>query len=179
MARKTIPFTCKGCGVIFHRIPRPANRNKYCTNKCQAAHVQIEPLIDRFNRYVRKDASGCWHWTGATDAKGYGSLLIDRQGVRAHRLAYMLFVGDIPDGHLVCHHCDEPSCVNPDHLFTGTNTDNMRDMVLKDRRSHTLTVEQAIAIRNDPRLLREIAAEYNVSFQFICDIKKYRVWKYV
>ena len=170
MARKTIPFICTGCGAIFHRRPRGPHRNKYCSNKCQAFHYQPKPLIERFWQYVEKGAE-CWWWTGYKDQKGYGVLLVDRHTIKAHRIAYELLVGPIPDGKLICHHCDQPACVNPAHLFAGTNADNMRDMVMKDRRGQKLTRAQVDAIRNDPRVYRIIASEYGISESYISQLK--------
>lgn len=76
--------------------------------------------------------SGCWLWTGAVNAKGYGRATFSGEAVKAHRLAYRLFGGELGNGH-VCHRCDTPSCVNPDHLWLGTNTDNVRDKIAKGR----------------------------------------------
>ena len=92
------------------------------------------PLASRFwARVVRSD--GCWTWTGHVNGKGYGMI---RRGVglgntTVHRLSWEMHKGPIPDGLLVCHSCDNPPCVNPAHLFLGTTTDNMRDMVAKGR----------------------------------------------
>lgn len=81
------------------------------------------------------DKSGeCWLWQGRTNNDGYGRLNVSkRQQVYAHRYAYANIYGPIPDGFFVCHHCDNPRCVRPDHLFLGTNQDNVNDMVRKGR----------------------------------------------
>lgn len=76
---------------------------------------------------------GCWIWMGAQSTRGYGSIKFKGSSEKAHRLSYRAFVGPIPDGMHVLHKCDTPSCVNPDHLFCGTHTDNMRDKERKGR----------------------------------------------
>jgi hypothetical protein len=75
---------------------------------------------------------GCWIWTGSR-AGGYGTLRVDGKVQKTHRLSYAEFIGQIPDGLCVCHHCDNPPCFNPDHLFLGTHNDNMQDMKRKGR----------------------------------------------
>src|SRR5262245_37441309 len=96
-------------------------------------HNVRRPLEERFWEKVRK-SDGCWLWTGATDSKGYGEIGTGRGHIAAHRLAYELVHGPFDPALHVCHRCDVPACVRPEHLFLGTHTDNMRDMTTKGRR---------------------------------------------
>ena len=90
------------------------------------------PYEERFFQKVNKTDS-CWIWVGAKTSRGYGSIRINGKSIGAHVFSYTHFKGKIPDGMIICHTCDNPSCVNPDHLWTGTYEDNHRDMWLKGR----------------------------------------------
>jgi hypothetical protein len=91
-------------------------------------------LKDRFEDKVSIEPnSGCWLWTGSLNDTGYGQLWVGSKSTRAHRLSYELHVGPIPEGMHVCHHCDNPPCCNPNHLFVGSHTDNMADKIKKGR----------------------------------------------
>ena len=85
--------------------------------------------ITAFRRYV-EESGGCWYWVGALTSKGRGNF----RGRSAPRRAWELFIGQVPRELYVCHHCDNPACVRPDHLFLGTQCDNMQDMVRKGRK---------------------------------------------
>lgn len=86
-----------------------------------------------FNNSIPIPESGCWVWMGTTTKKGYGKLMINYKTIRAHRLAYEVFKGPIPENILVCHKCDTPACINPNHLFLGTPNDNIQDIIIKKR----------------------------------------------
>ncbi len=89
---------------------------------------------DRFWQKVNK-TDDCWFWTGMKSPKGYGKFWTGKKFERAHRFSYTLNVGTIPLGMLVLHHCDNPCCVNPIHLFVGTHADNTRDKMAKGRQA--------------------------------------------
>ena len=84
---------------------------------------------------VINSTTGCWEWKLYRNAKGYGSFAIDGHPQKAHRVSYEEFKGPIPDGLFVCHDCDNPCCINPDHLTAETPDFNVRDMLSKSRGS--------------------------------------------
>jgi hypothetical protein len=150
----------------------------------------ITPL-QRFCGYVEiNNSSGCWEWNGMHYTSGYGCMKIHRKRMSAHRISWMLFIGDIPKGLLVCHKCDNCNCVNPNHLFLGTQKDNMRDMVAKGRnadnrgqnnRNAKLTkdqVEQIKELRKTGLLQRELANIYSVTQTQISTILLGKQWSY-
>lgn len=120
--------------------------------------MSVDPvLIERFStKWVKDEASGCHLWIGAKLPKGYGFMKLprERRQIYAHRLAYLIHYGEIPDRMQVCHRCDNPSCVNPEHLFVGSSQDNHDDMKVKGRSTYgernaraKLTDEQVAQIR--------------------------------
>lgn len=132
----------------------------------------------------------CWEWQAGTDGKGYGKFRFQGKRWFAHRLAYALYVGHIPETLFVLHRCDNPSCVNPNHLFLGTQKENIQDAAKKGRLSERrgekntnarLTEEQVLAIRALKGKIsqREIAALFGVARSTIDDIHSGRTWKHL
>lgn len=158
------------------------------------------PLHDRFWKYVSPcPNTGCWWWTGTASIAdpvaplAYGRINIGGAKVkmlRATRVSFEMHVGPIPDGMFVCHKCDNPPCVNPDHLFLGTQLENMADCKAKGRHSfgvtygegncHSkLTDTQVRAIRASTGTFKEIAKRFGVSKSNVEFILKRKTWKHV
>jgi hypothetical protein len=91
-------------------------------------------LKERFeSKYIPEPNSGCWIWTDQCHYSGYGHFRLKNKTIRAHRMSWMIYKGEIPSNLIVCHKCDIKCCVNPDHLFLGSFKDNMVDKVNKKR----------------------------------------------
>lgn len=104
--------------------------------------LHVDP-VERFRSYVAPEPnSGCFLWLGGV-SKGYGMTRFRGRHEAAHRVAWRVFIGDIPAGLFVLHRCDNPLCVNPQHLFLGTHTENVRDMIAKGRDRGPSTVHRA------------------------------------
>jgi hypothetical protein len=147
-------------------------------------------FIKRFwNKAESKSKDGCWEWQKATQSKGYGSVNIGNgKTALAHRVAYEITYGTIPDGLNVLHHCDNRRCINPKHLFLGTCEDNSRDMVNKGRQAKgegngqsKLTVKEVIRIRelyySGDYSYNELAKLFPVCSVTIRGIVKEKYWR--
>src|SRR3990172_665127 len=168
---------CIRCGKLFYSPP-PKKGVKYCSWECRQGGKTLE---ERFWQKVKiGNPDDCWKWTGNLDGKNYGRIMFKKYGKRflAHRLSWYIHNGKIPQGLFVCHHCDNPTCVNPKHLFLGTPTDNMKDMYDKNRHIRVsmkgsenpmakLTKEQVTKIREEYDYRRgayeRLGKIYNVS----------------
>lgn len=183
-------IACAYCGGPFSVDRDHPTRGKYCSKQCfyeGRKAARLTRTRERFEeQYVPEPNSGCWIWTGRVLAKagGYGRLDVAGVDVRAHRLSYELFKGPIPDGLMVRHQCDNPPCVNPDHLVLGTQTDNMGDAVERLRmprgsKHHNakLTEAEVALIRNDKRSGRALARILGVSEQTISGIRNGHTWR--
>jgi hypothetical protein len=144
-----------------------------------------EELLVRMDAATRAAESGCIEWQRAT-ANGYGRIHAGVGQLSSHRVAYMLAHGDIPSGHQVLHRCDNPPCVNPDHLFTGSNMENVADMVAKGRNRRgeaaaisKLSEDQVRAIRRDGRPQDQIASAFGISQANVSLVKNRKSWAHV
>lgn len=164
------------------------------TEDNRVAIVLSEELERRFWAKVKK-SDGCWEWTASRQKNGYGSIALPRRDsgrmARAHRVSWMIAHGPIADGLQVCHRCDNPPCVRPDHLFLGTRAVNMADCVAKGRLNSArgeraskakLTAEKVNEIR--ARLARGatdqgLATEYGVSDTSIRMIRLGWTWRHL
>jgi hypothetical protein len=154
--------------------------------------VHTESVASRLAQKTKfNQETGCIEWTARARANGgYGTLCVGRRGhVRAHRAAWVLRYGIIPEGLYVCHSCDNPLCCNVDHLFLGTPKQNMHDKETKGRgvkppvhfgEAHhktKTTYAEVDEIRSASGTLREIASRYLVSSKTVWRIKKGLTWK--
>ncbi len=138
-------------------------------------------IRDRMDRQTQR-GDGCWLWTGPT-SNGYGRVRIGgRQTVQATHVAYVVAHGPIPPGLRVLHHCDTPLCVRPEHLFVGTQSDNLTDAAIKGRIRTKLTASDVRVIRTrlaSGELHRHIAEAFGVASSTIGYIKRGEHWRHL
>ena len=134
---------------------------------------------DRTKAFLEKiniqDASNCWNWTGAVNNKGYPQVRLFGVTHLATRVMWTIYYGSDPGNFQVCHKCDNPLCVNPDHLFLGTNSDNISDRMLKNRsRTGKFNKDKVKEIQdlqaNKNYSFRQLAKMYNTSYKTIYNI---------
>jgi hypothetical protein len=173
---------CPSCNKTF--VPRRA-KTKFCSPACRFEGQKLSPGVN-FWPYVSK-SSTCWIWQGGINHFGYGVYCTNSTLMGAHRFSYILENGPIPKGMVICHKCDNPPCVNPDHLFLGTPSDNLRDMVQKGRNAKgeksgnaKLSVEQVKTIRDSfargELTKTQLARIYHVTFTNIHYIIGRKIW---
>lgn len=193
--RRISTMNTKLCKRCRQKFTSPTRERVLC-NSC----TQNNPFDVRFWSKVdkngpvpkyRKELGPCWTWTGSLDGKGYGQVNVGGKPRRSHRVAWGLITGKVPSRKVfICHHCDNPKCVNPKHLFEGTSKDNTQDMMKKGRHKYItrrgeqhsraiLTEREVIDIRKrieKGEALKEIAEKFKVSLSTISAIKHKRKW---
>lgn len=145
----------------------------------------ILSVKERFLAKVEKTDT-CWTWTAGLTGKGYGRLWVGQRNEFAHRVSWELFRGKRPKDMIVCHHCDNPGCVNPDHLFLGTHADNIRDRDEKLRTARgekngnrKLDEEQARFIKYSVMSPDTLAARFDIDRTQVFNIRAGKQWKHV
>lgn len=146
---------------------------------------------ERFASYHQPvTESGCWLWSGPATPRGYGVFGFNGQSQRAHRVSYSLAKGSIPAGIGVCHKCDTPACINPDHLFLGDQKANIADAVAKGRVTtlaanavpracRKLTDAQVLEVLSSPARQSELAARFGVDKSVIRLIRRRKTYRWV
>jgi hypothetical protein len=172
------PFVVKGYCV-------DQGQGRFCSITC-ANKGKNPSLSARFWSYIKKGPD-CWIWTGTIEKDGYGVIQNEGRQIRAQRLSYELHHGPIPKGKHVLHRCDNRACVNPEHLFVGTNLDNIADKVAKGRQAcgphsarNKLSEKDIVNIRTMSRkgaTQTSIAKKYNVRPVTVRNIVKRKTWQ--
>lgn len=146
-------------------------------------------LANFSKKFVR--SNGCWLWNGGKNRDGYGQVRLKGRTEYAHRISWVIHNGPIPKGMCVCHQCDNPLCVRPDHLFLGTHAENMADMIAKNHvaRFHGKEDTHTKLAKKDIRRMREqylfgadrkdISLVFNVSISSVYAIVGRRTWRHV
>ncbi len=197
MAPPKLNRTCsiEGC-------KKPHLSRGFCAMHYRRNHLYGDPLIvklkqlhgatllERWEHYVPERGTGCWEWRGNRDTNGYGRLNIGDVPQLAHRIAWELFRGPITSEEHICHRCDNPPCVRPEHLFKGDHTSNMADKMRKKRHRYgvsrgvahggvKLTEDDVRAIRASTLKLRELAEVYSISMTQASDIRRLKSWRHL
>ena len=137
-------------------------------------------MLTRFWKKVeRRSDSECWRWTGSYLPSGYGAFWMGRNNVTAHRAAYLLLVGEVPPGLVVRHSCDHKWCVNPAHLGTGTQAQNISDKVHRDRQAKGSRHGMSRLTEGEVAAMKTALAlgHHQVSIAFCGGVDRQFVWR--
>jgi hypothetical protein len=180
--------TCPQCGKVFWQRPSRARQGVRCCSHVCDGLLRRRDLAERFWEKVQK-GEGCWPWTAEVNKAGYGEFHYDGAPIVASRMAWILTHGEIPAGLCVLHRCDNPPCVNPDHLFLGTRLDNATDCVIKGRRPRgeqhccaKLTeaqVKEARARYDAGESCADLAAHFGLTVTGMRDVVRRKNWRHV
>jgi len=189
---------CEWCGTDIARNGERAGdwkKRRFCNHACwlQSLRTVTETWL---RKRTKATQDGCWEWRGDKTSNGYGVVAVDGKRIGAHRYVFNQLVEPVPSDLHVCHACDNPACVNPDHLWLGTDEDNMRDMRLKGRQAKDrrlpvgeqhhqskLTANDVLAIRakyaDGGTSQRRLAAEYGVTQRAVANALHGRTWRHI
>lgn len=156
------------------------------------ANHKNPPIKEHIQNNVVIDENGCWIWKKYTDRDGYGNCTFKGKVKQAHRVSYLAFRGEVPDDKMVCHHCDIPSCVNPEHLYVGDHFTNAQDKHSRGRNKPingesnnmaVLTEQQVLEIRSNytgkwGEQIR-LCKKYGISSPHMSAILKGKYWKHI
>lgn len=187
-----------------HVVPSTGKLHKTARRLCTPVEITEKNLRNFWKKVVKQEGDGCWNWVAFLTSDGYGLFGLSGKLYTAHRVSYYLHFGCIPVGVLVCHKCDNPNCVRPDHLFLGSQFDNVHDMKRKGRERKA--TGDASAMKKYPELVQKgekhpkailseaavlhiranykgscssMAPHYGVSTCTIRDIIKRRSWRHI
>ena len=161
---KTRTLECEYCLKSFESNRGPSRTPRFCSRKCSNnARVDTRQILKDKSKLV----NGCLLWQGYLNEDGYGTTSYKGRQFKVHRLAYTLKYGEIPEGMVVMHQCDVPSCINVDHLMLGTVKDNVIDMARKDRHGKISlkrkVVSEIVERYNNGELGKDLAEEYGIA----------------
>jgi len=192
-----IAMTAKPCEICGKPMTKPRNftrsqwaARRFCSQACHGVsrrEVPKEAASEALRRRVKLDPiTGCHNWTGNITSDGYAHLTHRGRKVRAHRLAYETWVGQIGPSMHVCHHCDNRRCVNPAHLFLGSNAENTADRNAKGRQARGERAGRARITEADVRAIRaskertiDLARRLGIGPTAIFNIRHRRSWTHV
>lgn len=163
---KVKQYPCESCSVLCYK----KHARAFCSDMC------------RFMAYVEKTDS-CWMWKGAINRGGYGKLCFRENNTAiASRVSYELFKGSIEDGMYICHLCDIPSCVNPEHLWAGSHMENTLDMIEKERQHSKLLPMDVVELRKlweQGYSNAKLCEIFNITSGNVSSIIHRRIWKHI
>lgn len=183
------PKVCRFCCSPLWNSDKPPRQFQYRGSRWKRTPDQVEQ--DFWSRATVGGKDDCWEWIGSCNPKGYGRFRLNGFEDYAHRQAWRIKNGEIEDGKHVLHRCDNPKCVNPSHLFLGSNLDNIKDCISKGRNSKgerhqwsKLSEKQVLEIRARwvPRkigLRDQLAKEFGVCVEAIYSIVTRRTWTHI
>lgn len=189
--RKLIPKICCRCSTAYEG----RSGSKFCSRSCSSLNWTAEahvPPEDRFWKNVdKRGAEECWPWTGKRSPGGYGKFSVKGASVRANRFAFQITFGEIAPGVLVCHHCDNPACCNPAHLYAGSPQSNMDDRSARGRVNSALgervgssklkaaDVDEICRKHSEGASLTQLGKLYNMTSGAIHGVISGRTWSHV